>query len=181
MARPISRQECLELYPQFPTSDDMKEESFFPEVLKSYILKSDFEGDVEKLSLDVAGWVRSMGFEELIFLAETEMPWLSQKSDVEQVKDAFQYFHAQKIDLTFNGGLIVEYIEVFEFVKHLFWLTRLNAAFPIVYFTDRNQGLIGNLCKYGNLHIFTISEDIDKILPTLVNESQFKLTEGLTC
>ena len=181
MARPISRQECLKLYSKLPVSDDLNEEYFFPEILKSYVLISDFKDDVEKLSLDVADWLRRMGLDELIFLGETEMPWLSQESDAEQVKQAFKYFYDQKIDATFNGGFLVGNRDILEFIKHLFWLTRLNAAFPIVYFTDKNQGLLGNLCKYGNLHVFTISHDIDKVFLASIAESQFELTEKSQC
>jgi hypothetical protein len=58
-----------------------------------------------------------MGLEALIFLGETEMPWLAQKSETKQVKEAFKYFEAQIEDVTFNGGLIVDNSELPEFIK----------------------------------------------------------------
>jgi hypothetical protein len=181
MTRPIPRRECLESYSKMPISDDLKEEYFFPQILKSYVLSSGFQEDVEKLCLDIVDWVRRMGFDDLIFLGETDMPWLSQESDVEQVKRSFKYFYALKIDTTFNGGFLVDTRDILEFINHLFWLTRFNAAFPIVYFTDKNQGLIGNLCKYGNLHVFTLSHDIDEVFLASITQSQFKLIENSEC
>lgn len=171
----------MELYSRLPVSNDLKEEYFFPKILRSYILTSDSKEDIEKLCFDVVDWVQRMGFESLIFLGETEMPWLSQKNDAKQAKEAVQFFKAQKIDVRYNGGFIVDNRALPEFITHLFWLTRLNASFPMVYFTDKNQGLIGNLCKYGNLHIFTLSEAIDNFILTVVGESHFKLAEGMQC
>jgi hypothetical protein len=181
MVTPILRQQCLELYSKLPVSDGMEEQYYFPEVSGKHILVSDFKVDEDKLCLDVVNWVELMGLETLIFLGETEMPWLSQENEVKQARSAFEYFKVQGIDTRFNGGFLVDAKDLLEFVKHLFALTKLNAAFPLIYFTDKNQCLIGNLCRYGHLHIFTLTETIDNGLLGVLKQSQFKLTEDVQC
>jgi hypothetical protein len=64
------------------------------------------------------------------------MPWLSQNNEVKAVQEAFAYFRAQKVDKLFNGGVLVDAKGLAEFLEHLFVLTKYNAAFPIVYFTN---------------------------------------------
>ena len=181
MIRLILRQQCLQQYSKLPASNELTEEYFFPKSLNSYILVSGFIEDVEKLSSDVSGWAERMGFDFLIFLGEAEMPWLAQESESKQVKRAFEFFKNQGINEAYNGGFIVDCAQLPEFFKHLFWLTRSNAAFPVVYFTDKEQGFVGNLCKYGNLHVFTITEGIDNIVLTVANKSLFKLADGMRC
>jgi hypothetical protein len=127
--------------------------------------------------LDLVDWLRRMELDELTFLGENDMPWLSQESDTEHVKQSFKYFYAQKIDKSFNGGFLVNNGDFLEFLIHLFWLTRYNASFPIVYFTDKNQRLLGNLCQYGELHVFATSHDIEEVILSSIAQSQFKLIE----
>jgi hypothetical protein len=177
----ILRQRCLELYSKLPVADHSKEQYFFPKILSSYIFTSDFKGEITQLSLNVVDWIQQMGLGSLIFLGDSKMPWLSQESETKEVKEAFQYFNSLDIDTAFNGGWVVDYEDLAKFIKYLYWLTRFNAAFPIVYFTDKRQGLIGNICKYGNLYIYTLSEDIDHIILAITNQSKFVRIEGEQC
>ena len=181
MVTAITRRNCLELYPKLPTGDHEKEEYHFPEIFNLSILKSGFNDDTVKLCRDIVDLIRRMGFRQLIFLGMTDTPWLCQTNEVPQVKEAFQYLKAQRIDESFNGGFIVDEDDLAEFLKHLFWLTRINAASTDVYFTDKAQGIIVHLCHYGNLHLFTLSRNMDELIFAKLGETQFELVEDGKC
>lgn len=181
MITKITREYSLKEYPGLPVSDDLNEKYFFPEVLASYILTNNVKDDADRLSQDVTFLIQKLRITELVFLGETEMGWFSQDSNAEQVKDAYYYFQTQDVGRKYGGGFIVDIEDLPQFVKHLFWLTRLNASFPIVYFIDKGQGMLGNLCKYGNLHINILKEQISESFPDAVNNSKFEYQEGWQC
>lgn len=184
----ITRQDCLKKYPSFPLRSynyDKDEEVFlYPKVFKSYILtltSKSFKGHITQLGIGLLKLTKQLGHDNLIFLGDTELAWLHQDNDYKPAKEAQQYLVENKIGNRFNGALQVEHSELVTFVKHLSWLTRCNASLPYFHFTDKGQNIIGNICKYGNLHLDTLNETTDKLLRAFVDESKFIYLEGNNC
>lgn len=181
----INRQDCLNRYQTFPlrsyNSERDEEEFFYPKVFKSYILtipSKSFKGHIKTLGIELSKLTKELGYDTLIFLGDTETDWLYQDNDYKPVKEARQYLMDNKIGKRFNGALQVDNLELATFIKHLAWLTRCNAALPSMHFTDTKQNIIGNICKYGNLHIDTLNKKTDRLLNIFIDNSLFKYLDG---
>jgi hypothetical protein len=188
MLSKINRQDCLKKYPSFPLRmydyDKDEEASFYPKVFKSYILtltSKSFKGHIKQLGTELFKLTKQLGYDNLIFLGDTELAWLHQDNEYKSAKEAQQYLVDNKIGKRFNGALQIDNSELISFVKHLSWLTRCNASLPYVHFTDRGQNIIGNICQYGNLHLGTLNEATDKLIRAFVDESRFTHLEGNSC
>jgi hypothetical protein len=184
----INRQDCLKNYPSFPLRSynykKDEEELYYPKVFKSYILtlsSKSFKGHIKHLGLDLFKLTKQLGINSLVFLGDTELAWLHQDNEYKPAKDAQQYLVGNKIGKRFNGALQVDNSELMVFVKHLSWLTRCNASLPYFYFVDKGQNLIGNICKYGNLHVDTLNEATDKLIKVAVAKSDFRYLDGNIC
>jgi hypothetical protein len=188
MLTKIKRQDCLNQYQVFPLrgynyeKDD--EEFFYPEVFKSYILtlsSKTFKGHVKVLGMELTELKEALLAETLIFLGDTETPWLYQDNDYKSVKEAQQYLTANKIGKGFNGALQVDTAELPTFIKHLSWLIRCNAALPCFHFTDPGQNIVGSICQYGNVHLDTLNEWADKTLKSFIESSKFEYGDTNSC
>lgn len=122
-----------------------------------------------------------MGFEELIFLGDTPVPWLYRNHEYEPVKDALKFLADNKVERRFNGGLQVDASTIPIFIKHLAWMVRSNAVLPYVYFTDKGKHIVGNICQYANLHISTITPEADKNLLAGIANSKFQPIKANDC
>ena len=184
----INRKECLNKYPIFPfrTYDYIKEEEvyFYPKVFNSCILtlpSKSFKGHTKLLGTELNKLAKELGGDTLIFLGDTELPWLYQVNDYKPAKEAQQYLIDNKIGKRFNGALQISSSELPTFIKHLCWLTRCNAALPYIHFIDTGQNIIGNICQYGNLHLDTLNAKIDKHFKIIIDKSMFMYLEGNKC
>ena len=140
----INRQSCLSNYPFFPLRsydyDKDEEQFYYPKVFKSYILtvtSKSFRGHIKQLGTELFKLAKQLSYGNLIFLGDTELPWLHQDNEYKLVKKAQQYLTDNKIGKRFNGALQVKNAELVTFVKHLSWLTRCNASLP--YFQIKNK------------------------------------------
>lgn len=188
MLTKIKRQNCLGQYRIFPLQiynlDKDEEEFYYPDVFKSYILtlpSKSFKGHVKTLGIELTKLTKAFNADTLIFLGDTETPWLYQDNEHKPVKEAQEYLTANKVGKRFNGALQVDTTELQTFTKHVAWLTRCNAALPYFHFTDQRQNVVGSICKYGNLHLNTLDEQADKILKSFVNRSKFKFGDKNSC
>jgi hypothetical protein len=161
----IKRQDCLDRYQTFPwrsyNSQKDEEVFFYPKVYKSCILtlpSKSFKGHAKALGTEVTKLAEALHTDTLLFLGDTETPWLYQDNDYKPVKEAQAYLIASKVGKRFNGALQVNTAELPTFIKHLAWLTRCNAALPCFYFIDERQTIVGSICQYGNLHLDTLNE-----------------------
>jgi hypothetical protein len=184
----INRQDCLRKYPSFPLRsydyDKDEEEFYYPKVFKSYILtlsSKSFKGHIKQLGAELLKLTKQFGYDYLIFLGDTELAWLHQDNEYKPAKEAQQYLIDNRIGKRFNGALQVANLELLSFVKHLSWLTRCNASLPYFHFTDKGQNFIGNICKYGNLHIDTLNEVTDKSFNVAIAKGDFKFSDGNKC
>ena len=184
----INRQECLSRYSLFPLRsydyDKDEEVDYYPKVFKSYILtvvSKSFKGHIKQLGTGLNKLTKQLGYDNLIFLGDTKLPWLNQDNDYKPAKEAQQYLLENKIGKRFNGALQVENSELVTFVKHLSWLTRCNASLPYFHFTDEGQNIIGNICKYGNLHFDTLNKQTDNLVKKFIDAGKFIYLAGNNC
>src|SRR5882724_6176989 len=101
MFRKISRKNCLARYPRFPLNHHRTDSYFFPEAQRGYILtlsSRSLKGHAKALAKEIAGLVRAMGDESLMFLGDTETPWLYQENDYKPVHSALQYLSEKKVN-----------------------------------------------------------------------------------
>jgi hypothetical protein len=188
MLTKIRRQNCLDKYQTFPLRscdrNDDEEKFFYPEVFKTYILtlpSKSFKGHAKALGIEVTKLVKVLHADSLIFLGDTETPWLHQDNDYKPVKEAQEYLTVNKVSKRFNGALQVDTVELPTFIKHLTWLTRCNASLPYFHFIDEGQTIVGSICRYGNLHFDALSEQADKILNSHVDSSRFEYGDHNSC
>ena len=184
----FKRQDCLDQYQSFPVQsyDEDKDEVefFYPKVYKSYILtlpSKSFKGQTRALGIEVAKLVSALQTDALIFLGDTETPWLYQHNDYKPVKEAQDYLTTNKIGKRFNGALRVSKTELPTFIRHLAWLVRCNAALPFFHFIDEKQSIVGSICKYGNLHLNTLNRQTGKTLKPFLDNSKFEYGDRNSC
>jgi hypothetical protein len=184
----INRQDCLKKYPAFPLRDydyaKDEEEFFYPTIFKSYILtlsSKSFRGHVKQLGIELVKLIEELDCNTLIFLGDTKQPWLHQDNDYKPAREAKEYLTENKIGKRFNGALQIDNSEIITFIKHLSWLTRCNASLPYFYFTNDEQQFIGNICKYGNLHIDTLNITTDRLFKRAINKGDFKYLDSKHC
>jgi hypothetical protein len=140
-----------------------------------------FKGHVKTLGIELTKLTEAFHSKILIFLGDTETPWLYQDNEYKPVKEAQEYLTDNKVGKRFNGALEVDTAELPIFTKHLAWLTRCNAALPYFHFTDQRQNIVGSICKYGNLHLDTLNEQADKTLKSFVVKSKLEFGDKNSC
>lgn len=184
----INRQDCLKQYETSPwrSYDSKKDEEafFYPKGYKNYILtlpSKSFKGHAKALGVQVTKLAEALHTDTLIFLGDTETPWLYQDNDYKPVKKAQEYLTANGIGKRFNGALQVNIAELLTFVKHLAWLARCNAALPCFHFIDERQTIVSHICRYGNLHLDTLNEQANRNLEQLVENSRFEYGNTYSC
>jgi hypothetical protein len=183
----INRQDCIIKYPKLPllvynsTKEDY--DSFYPKTFTGYVLtlsSKSFKGHIKLLGREINNLTPHLGFDKLIFLAESNLPWLYRNHDFKQAKERQQYLVDNKIGKKFNGPLQVDTSALPMFIKHLAWMVRTNAVLACVHFIDPGQNIIGTICQYGNLHIYTVNKKIDSRLKEIIDKSNFQyLTDGI--
>lgn len=184
----IKRQYCLNKYQQFPTrvyDKAIKDYiEFYPEPYSYYVITSGhktFKGRINHLGIEISKIAKKVGYDNLIFLGNEDIPWLHRDSDFKPAKAALNYLIQNKVGKRFNGALQVDPSQIPVFVKHLAWLTRCNTVLPYVYFTDQGHNIIGHICQYGNLHINILNSKIEEILNHCLESSRLELLVTAHC
>jgi len=184
MPKKINRKDCLTKYPKFPQSDHLNEDYFFPKVYRGYILmlsSKSTKGHVKSIAKEISNLIQYLRAGSLVFLGDTETPWLYQQNDYKPAMSAFQYLSEKKVGRKFNGGFEIAVDELPIFIAHLFWLVRCNAALPIIHFLDKDQDFIGSICQYGNIHFFTLNKRSDARLQDALIKSPFTILQEEKC
>ena len=184
----IKRQECLKQYHHFPTRvldkflDDFIE--FYPESYSYYILttgQKTFRGRINALGVEMAKFIKKVGYQNLLFLGNEDISWLYSDSDFKPAKAALEYLKQNKVGKRFNGALQVDALDLAVYVKHLAWLTRCNTVLPYVYFTDPDHNIIGHVCQYGNLHMSILNAKTEELLLPYFKKSKLGLLADKYC
>ena len=177
----IKRQECIDRYPNLPLREfNLKTEEYdfyYPKTFAAYTLtlqSKSFRGHAKLLGEEISNLTSGLAADYLIFLGDMNIPWLKRSHDFKPANEALQYLVDNKVGKRFKGGLQVDIVELPLFIKHLAWLVRSNAVLPYVHFTDPGQTIIGNLCQYGNLHVYTMDEKPDEQFKQIVATTKFE-------
>lgn len=180
----INRKDCLNKYKNFPLRwyDEVKEEEeyYAPKTFYSYILtlaSKSFKGHLNLLGVELSNLVQNLGSDTLLFLGDNELPWLNQLREYKPVKEAQEYLSGNKIGKRFNGALKVTVSELPTFVKHIGWLIRCNAALPYFHFVDAEQNILGNICQYGNIHLYGLNKETETLVSSFIAKSNFELSD----
>ena len=179
----INRKDCLNKYKVFPLRwyDDVKEEEYFyPKTFYSYILtlaSKSFKGHLNLLGVELSKLVQHLGSDTLLFLGDNDLPWLNQPREYKPVKEAQQYITENKVGKRFNGALQMSLLELPTFVKHLCWLIRCNATLPYFHFVDAGQNVLGNICQYGNIHLYGLNKETNTLINPYIARSKFEFLE----
>jgi hypothetical protein len=184
MLTKIGRERFLARYPDFPTASEQRNKIHFPEVYDFYTLYVEHKSDIglsNNLAKATQNLSQALNYKELNFLGDTKTPWLYQDNDYKPVRQGIKYFKENKLDGLFIGGINVSLNELFDFIKHLFWLVRCNSIVNYVHFSDPGFNFIGSVCQYGNLHFYTLNEETDMVFNNKVDRSGFHISEGGEC
>lgn len=184
MLQIIERQQCLERYPKFPLRhyDNLLDEEIFtdPRIVAQYWLKLEANTAIQLRKLLAKGIVKlykGLGIERLIFLCDADTTWITRNSktrtDLKQVVKAVEYLKNNKIDLRFNGGVIVEMSELNRFIEHFYVLTRTDALFSYYSFIDDCQSIIGYIHYDGEVKINPINENAKTKFLDIVQKTEF--------
>lgn len=184
----IDRQEAIDRFPNLPLRhyDPKEDEDVFnyPKVFANYVLtlpSKSYKGHIKLLGTQLVSLVNSLGYDNLIFLGDIDIAWLRRFNTYESFQESLQYLADNKINKRFNGALQVNTGEMPIFIKHLAWLVRTNGILPYVHFIDPEQSIIGNICKYGNLHVSPGNKMADKKFKKVIAKSSFTYLTGESC
>lgn len=184
MIRRTKRSVFFKQYPDFPKVDRRSGGFTFPKVFNTYNLhlpSKSVVGFSNRLGKELLLLTNHMGFNSLYFAGDSSTPWLSQKNSYKPAFNAIEYLSNLELTMSFNGALLLELNDLPEFIKHLFWLTRCNTSLPDFYFCDEKMSLLGHLCKYGNIHIYILAEEVEQNFEEALNSTNFEVLEGNTC
>jgi hypothetical protein len=188
MLTKIDRQEAIDKFPTLllrhyhPKED---EDVFnYTKVFANYVLtlpSKSYKGHIKLLGAQLVSFANNLGFDNFIFLGDEDIAWLRRLNSYTSFQEALQYLVDNKIGKRFNGALQVDTTEILTFIKHLAWLVRTNGILPYVHFIDSGQNIIGNICKYGNLHISTKNKSSDKKFKDAIAKSLFTFFNDKSC
>lgn len=181
----IKRQDCLDRFSKFPTRayDKIKDEDVFsyPEVYAFYWLKlvsKSTTARTKMLATEIAALFQKLNIDKLIFLGDTNCPWISKSSaertDVKSLIKAITYLTENKIGKRFNGAIEVDISELFVFVQHFYTITRCDAAFSNFHFMDKGQNIIGFIHYSGELRIDTLNKKTNDIFLDSIRTTKFQ-------
>lgn len=109
MLSKINRKDCLNEYKVFPqrSYNDVsdKEEFFYPKIFKSYILtlpSKSFKAHTKMLGIEIMSLLKYLHEDTLIFLGDTETPWLYQHNEYKPARLAQEYLTVKKLA---NGSM----------------------------------------------------------------------------
>ncbi|MEL7221877.1 MAG: hypothetical protein AAGJ93_11190 [Bacteroidota bacterium] len=115
----------------------------------------------------------------LTFILDYSIPWLSQTNDFEPVLEAMTHLRSIGIDDKYIGAIRVDGEELSAVVHAVFWLGRCNANLPYCWFVPEEQGIVGSICKHGNIHFDAYIPEEKEELASFITAQQ--LVEIDTC
>ncbi len=184
MIKKIARKPFLEKYPEFIQDIYYRNKYISPETFSSYILFVEAGSTVglcNNLSKGLTKLIKKLKYENVSFLGDTTLPWLSRDHDYKPVKRGLDYLVEKKISKSFNGAIQVDTNELPEFLKHLFWLVRCNGIVIYAHFSDPGFNIMGSICQYGNIHISTLNEETNIAFNQVLPETGLNISTTNEC
>ncbi|NNG20880.1 hypothetical protein HJ590_15205 [Naumannella sp. ID2617S] len=187
--RILSRPKAIATWPMLPTatwnstSDELQ--YFFPTTVSNRVLWIDarsVRGCLRDLSQELGCLAECLDSGTLSFLGAEDWAWRGQSNnDYPPVVRALCYLKEKGVGPRFKGGLQMERDELVEFIPHLGWLTRCNASFPYVYFTDERQQVLGHVCQHGSLQLSALSPPAEEATKDFLRASRLTETGKAGC
>lgn len=184
----INRQIVIKECPILPTRyyDPSKDDEIikYPKVFACHIVtlpSKSFKGHQKLLAQQISLLVGYYGYNQLIFLGDTDIPWLKRLNSNKIFQTELMYLVDHKIGKRFNGAFKVDLDEMPIFIKNLSRLVRTNGIVPYVHFTDPGQNFFAHICQYGNLHITTTNKTADKKLTKIIDQTEFEYLPYINC
>ena len=184
MIKKRTRAQTLRLYPEFPTSDYQKDLYHYPKRFGNYVLTLASGSEKKypsKLSESLNGLFDLLDLEEITFMADSNSLWLLQNSSSETFINSTSYFESLFNSNVFRGSITVSNVDQKEFIFHLIIITRFCASLPVIYFIDAKANILGNICRYGNVHLDVINKNFVNLFEAGLIESDFSLIENKQC
>ncbi|MFA7445227.1 MAG: hypothetical protein WCY89_04720 [Flavobacteriaceae bacterium] len=171
MVKKLLRDYCLIKYRSLPLQHFDKETNsdilYSPNHEGVYWIKSpeSKENNSEKLIQELINLISSLNINDLIFLNEINLPWISkytaQRKDSKQLTTALNYFKSKNIWTDFNGGVLVCKIELKDFLLNFYTITKHDSGFFFYNFTDEKQKIIFYLHYSGDIQVITLTEEMN--------------------
>ena len=123
--------------------------------------------DIFLYSIEIGKILEKLGKElneDLIFILDYSVPWLSQENDYEPASKALDYLREIGTSENFSGAFKLGGDDLAEFATNLFWIIRCNASLPYCWFSTEKHHFVGDLCQYGNIHLHSYSIEIKNTL-----------------
>ncbi len=177
----IPRQDAIERFPSLPLRQyNFKNEDYdykYPRIYANYDLtlpSKSYKGRVKSLAVEVVFLTTQLGFDQLVFLGDEDIPWLFRLGKYPTFDESLGYLADNKIGKRFNGALQVRLLELPIFIKHLASLVRTNGILPFVHFIDPGHNIIASICQDGHLHLSTANKKADMLVQTIIAKSNFE-------
>lgn len=181
----IEREVCLARYRNFPLSpydpNTDEEVLFYPKIVDGgwYNLKVRTKRELPAvLNNELTKLVGVCGFESLIFLGDKAIPWITKlsakRTDYVSITKAVRYFKINKLGNNFTGGVQVEILDLPEFIKNFFCITKSDASFHGFHFSDPAQNLLGFIHYGGEVQFQTLNLVFDSQFSKYIRKTAFK-------
>jgi len=105
------------------------------------------------------------------FLLDYRIPWLHQQNEYPPVNSALNYLREEGVSEDFVGGIRADGKRLEELSKNLFWIIRCNASLPYCWFSCGYESFVGNICKHGNIHLYTYGEAVKEKLIAFASQN----------
>jgi len=181
----IKRKDAFAHYPSFPWAKEYIGKFFYPETHSYYVLaippQPNDKKNIAVLAAALAKLIQDLSIDTLVFLGDRTTAWRYQENMYPPVQNALTFLKDQKVSKRFNGAFEVEGVNLSVFFTHLSWLQRCNATLPNIHFIDKQQNIIGEYCRYGNIHLGILNPQIEDSFQDALNESVLMIAENNKC
>ena len=180
MLQKIKREVCVIKFRNLPLSEyDQQTDSeiyHYPKTYSLYWIKRAKNSSKHLLS-ELIKLIEKLSIQQLIFLTETNAPWISKNArthvSVKKLVDAVAYFKSHKIGKHFNGGIQIATENLNQFLPHYFKLTQFDACFHDCNFMDVDQQLIFTIHHSGEIRVMILDQPCDEEFLKFIKETDF--------
>jgi hypothetical protein len=101
--------------------------------------------------------------DEIVFFLERKTNWLKYSSlnnEADELNETYNYLHKKFKLKKFNGVFLVGNKSLEEFILNIIPLIVYEASLPVVYFACNESDYLFSICRYLNLHVYSIKSEI---------------------
>lgn len=149
-----------------------KKAAFFGSIIAKLEV-STFDIFIENIGQSLVRLSSALGWEEVFVICDTRSPYLAKGNTYKTARNAVQNLLAMGMTRTSTEGVVLNENTISGFFASIFWIVRCNASAPGICFSSPNSNIIGNLCKYGNIHFECYSQTERGLLKDALKASSF--------